>query len=348
MKVFVSIPAVGEVRKTFIDEKAQKYLEERFEVTYSEMDRNVTQEEFKAAVGDAEAVITGWGHVQITGEMVDGTKLKYILHTGGSVGSLVAPEIYDMGIRVISGNPIYAESVAEGTICYMLMGLRKSVDRINLVRAGGWQIPKSENPDEYWRYSNGAQLGLLDRTVGIISLGAISRYLIEMLKVFHVKVKVYSGHKIEEEYLKANNLEQVSLNEIFSTCDIVSVHSAMTEKTRGMIGKEQFDLLKDGALFVNTARGRVIKEDEMIEALKENRFNAVLDVYYHEPLEQDSALRKLPNVLPFPHNAGPTTDRRSAVTMRIADTALEIEKDASYTNDFEVSKAVAARMTVGG
>ena len=144
-----------------------------------------------------------------------------------------------------------------------------------------------------------------------------------------------------------SDAEQVSLEEIFSTCDIVSVHSAMTEKTKGMIGKKHFDLLKDGALFVNTARGGVIKEEEMIEALKENRFTAVLDVYYNEPLEPDSALRYLPNVIPFPHAGGPTIDRRSVVTMRIADVAVEMEKNPSYVSEYEVDKVAASRMTVG-
>ena len=188
MKAFVSIPKVGEVINTFVDKKAREYLEANFEVTYSDLDRNITADEFKKAVGDAEVVITGWGHPQITGEMVKGTNLKYIAHTGGSVGSLVAPELYDMGIRIVSGNPEYAESVAEGTICYMLTGLRKTIDKINLVRAGGWAIPGSDNPDEYWKTSSSAQEGLLGKTVGIVSLGAISKYLIDMLKVFKVKI----------------------------------------------------------------------------------------------------------------------------------------------------------------
>ena len=348
MKVYVSIPCVGEVRNTFLDEKAEKYIEERFDVTYSTLERQITSEEFKESVGDADAVITGWGHPTITGEMLEGTKIRYILHTGGSVGSLVTSDVFDMGIKVISGNPVYAESVAEGTIGYILASLRKIPDKINRVRSGGWRIPTAAEPKDYWRYSDGADQGLLSKTVGIIGLGAISRFLIDMLEIFHVKMKVYSGHEIEKEYLEKHNLEQVSLEEIFSTCDIVSVHSAMNEKTRGMIGKEHFDLLRDGALFVNTARGRIIREDEMIEALKEMRFNAVLDVYYEEPMQQDNPVRYLPNVLPFPHSGGPTIDMRSIVTQRIADVALNLEKDPSYKSDFEISKEVAARMTVGG
>lgn len=347
MKVFVAIPE-NDVRKTFIDETARKYMEERCEVTYNELASYPTTEEMCEVLKGYDAVLTGWGANLITKEVVEKSGIKYIIHTGGSVGNIVNAETYESDVRVISGNPIYAESVAEGTIGYMMAALRKMPAKIGRVRNGGWNLPAGDDPKEYWRYSDGAQEGLLDKTIGLVSLGAITRFLIDMLKPFRVKIKLYSGHQVDEAYLKEHNIEQVSLNEIFSTCDIVSVHSAMTEKTRGMIGKEQFDLLRDGALFVNTARGRVIKEDEMIEALKENRFNAVLDVYYSEPLEQDNPLRYLPNVLPFPHSAGPTTDRRPYVTMRIVDTALAIEKDPSYTNDFEVSKAAAARMTVGG
>jgi len=333
MKLFVSIPKNSDVFRTFIAENVQKYLEERFEVHYSSSEKHLSVEEFKTEVKDAEAVITGWGHFCFTPEILSGTKIKYIVHTGGSVGSLVTPEIYDMGMKVISGNMLYAESVAEGTLAYMMTGLRRIPHYVDQVRNGGWM--------EGWDTE-----GLFDRTVGIVSLGAISRILIDMLQMFRVKIKIYSGHQIDEDYLKSINAEQVSLEEIFSTCDIVSVHSAMNEKTRHMIKKEHFDMLRDGALFINTARGHVIEEQEMIEALKENRFKAVLDVYWEEPLAKDSPLRSLKNVFPLPHQGGPTLDRRPFITMRIADAIFEVEQNGS--SKLEISKSAAARMTVGG
>jgi phosphoglycerate dehydrogenase-like enzyme len=157
---------------------------------------------------------------------------------------------------------------------------------------------------------------------------------------------LYSSYPPDEEYCKRYNVTPATVNEIFAKCKIVSLHSAMNERTRGMIGKEQFDLLQDGSLFINTARGRIVKEDEMIEALKENRFTAVLDVYYDEPLEKDSPLRSLDNVYALPHVAGPTHDRRPYIASAVIDNIIKFEKDEEMV--LEISKNVAARMTVGG
>lgn len=333
MKVFVSIPKGNGVFETFIDKDVQKYMEERVEVKYSPYEGMVTPEQFTEQVKDCDAVITGWGHPQISYDMVKGTNIKLIVHTGGSVGSLVTPDIYQNGIRVLSGNLMYAESVAEGVIAYMLMGLRKLPDYVYRIKNGGWH-----EVDDYSK-------GLLDRTVGIIGFGTISKFLVKKLQVFNVKLKLYSSYPIDKEILKECNAEQVSLEEALK-CDVVSLHSSMNEKTRGMIGAEQFKLIKDGALFLNTARGRIVDEPAMIEALKEERFDAVLDVYYSEPLESDSELRKLKNVYCMPHMAGPTIDRRPIITMRLIDNLMLYNEGKEMP--LEIDSKYAARMTVGG
>ena len=332
MKVFVSIPTESPVMRTFVADDVKAYLEEKFEVVYSPFtDRQVTKEEFIEYAKDADVVMTGWGHPLIDGEMIEKTAVKLIAHTGGSVGTLVCDETYDAGATVLSGNNFYAESVAEGTVGYILTGLRRIPDYVNSVKAGGWR-PEGETTER-----------LLEQTVGIVGLGAISRYLVRMLKPFRVNVKIFSRYPIEEEFLKENNATQASLEEIFSTCKIVSIHSSLTEKSVGMISKKHFDLLQDGALFINTSRGRIIVEEEMIEALKENRFKAVLDVYYNEPLEEDSLLRTLPNVYAIAHMAGPTLDMRAVITKNLAD---EIERFANKQPlTLEISKTYAARMT---
>ncbi|MBQ4110199.1 MAG: hydroxyacid dehydrogenase [Clostridia bacterium] len=335
MKVFVSVPKNDGVMETFFPENVKKYLEERFEVTYLPKDDEFpTIEEFKEYAKDADIVMTGWCHPVIDAKMLEGTNIKMIAHTGGSVGSLVVPETYDKGVKVISGNIYYARSVAEGTVGYILAGLRKIPDYVNCVRYGGWQ------PEQY------PSERLIDQTVGIVGLGAISRNLIKMLQVFDVKIKIYSNYPIDENYLKENNATQVSLEEIFSTCKIVSLHSAMNERTRGMIRKEHFDMLQDGALFINTARGRVIVEEDLIAALKEDRFRAVLDVYYKEPLPADSDLRKLHNVYCMPHVGGPTMDFYEVITKYLIDDMVKFEKGESV--DTEITREYAARMTVGG
>lgn len=334
MKVFVSLPQNSNVKEWFITKEVKKHLEENFEVIYSPLDRAVNEDEFKEMTKDCDAVITGWGHPHISLDMVENSKIKLIAHTAGSVGSLIDMRIYDKGIRVMSGNLLFAESVAEGTIGYMLTALRSIPDYVNSVRNGNWRIP------------GGYTERLLWQNVGIVGLGTISRLLIKKLQVFGVKIKIHSDYPIDKEFLREYNAEQVSLEEIFSTCKIVSVHSAMCERTAGMIGKEHFELLQDGALFINTARGRIIRENEMIEALKEKRFKAVLDVFSKEPLDKDCELRSLDNVYCIPHMAGPTTDMYPIIAMRIVDNMIKMENNEK--SELEIPKESAMRMTVGG
>ena len=334
MKVFVAIPQNSGPMKKFLPDEVKRYLEERFEVTYLPLDRHPTREEFVQCAGDAQAVITGWGSIPMDGSLLKNTSIKLIVHTGGSVGGYVNDEVYDLGIKVISGNDLYADSVAEGVLAYMLAALRKIPDYVDSTRTGGWNLEAL--PTE----------GLLDQSVGMIGMGAISKRVIKLLQPFGVNLKLYSGYPIDEAYLKENNAVQASMQEIFSTCKIVSLHSAMNERTRGMIGKEHFDLLQDGAIFVNTARGKIIREEEMIEALKEDRFRAILDVYHEEPLAKDSELRNLKNVYCIPHKAGPTEDRAPFITKKLADDMVRFcnGKDLKL----EITREYARRMTVGG
>lgn len=335
MKVYLSMPRDAELTKTFFPPELIEKLEDFFDMVYLPGNKSATTEDFLKYAKGCDAVITGWGHPVISSDMISATKIKLIAHTGGTVGSLVAPDVYDSGVKVISGNRLFAESVAEGVIAYMLMGRRRLPHYVNNVREGGWDL-QTTHPTK----------GLLGETVGLVGFGTITRALIEMLQAFNVKIMLYSSHLPSEEYCKKYNVTTASINDIFSKCKIVSIHSAMNERTRGMIGKEQFDLLCDGALFINTARGKIIKEEEMIDALKENRFDAVLDVYCSEPLEIDSPLRTLDNVYPMPHVAGPTFDKRPRIADAIIDNILKFERGEEM--ELEISKCAAARMTVVG
>lgn len=334
MKVFVSIPRNSEVIRTFFPPMIKEYLEEKFQVSYSPLNRNLTMEEIPIYAKDAEVIITGWGHVPLNDGVLDQVPLKLIAHTGGSVGDLVSPKVYENGIRVISGNILYADSVAEGVLAYMLTALRRIPDYLLRVKQGGWS-------DE-----NSYTEGLLEQTVGIIGMGTISLRLMKLLQLFHVQIKIFSHYPIEQEMLKKYCARQVPLEEIFSTCKIVSLHSSMNEKTKEMIRKQHFDLLQNDAVFINTARGGIIEENEMIEALKEKRFRAVLDVYQEEPLAYNSELRKLENVYCMPHQAGPTVDRRPRIAKCLIDNIVKFEKGEKM--ELEITKESASRMTVGG
>lgn len=332
MKVFVSVPQNSRVMERFFTPEVKSYLEERFEVIYSPLNRLIKAEEIALYAQNAEVIMTGWSHPMMDAKALENTAIKLIAHTGGSVADYVSDEVYAKGIRVISGNEMYAESVAEGAFAYMLAGLRRLPEYMGQVKNGGWTLP---GPD--------LSQGILDQTVGIIGMGAIAKKLIKMLKPFRVKLKLYSGYPIDEAFLKENNAVQASLEEIFSTCRVISIHSALNERTKGLIGKEHFDLLQDGAIFVNTARGAIIREDEMIEALKENRFRAVLDVFCQEPLAQDSLLRTMENVYCMPHMGGPTADRCPNIALRLVDDIQRFANDEAL--QYEITRDYAKRMT---
>ena len=332
MKVFVAIPTTGLAWNKFMAPQARAYLEARFDVVYNPLDRHLKAEEIALYAEDAEILMTGWGNPYMDAKTLENTSIRFIAHTGGSVADYVSPEIYDLGIPVISGNDLYAESVAEGVVGYMMLALRKMPDYIEDTRKGNWQsntLPPTE--------------GLLGQTVGLVGMGAITKNLIRMLQPFGVRLKLYSGYPIDPEYLEQNNATQASLEEIFSTCKIVSIHSALNERTKGMITKAHFDLLQDGAVFINSARGAIIREEEMIEALQENRFRAVLDVYCKEPLDPSSPLRSLKNVYCMPHMGGPTGDRSPIITMRLVDDIVGYldGKPLKYA----ISREYAQRMT---
>ena len=332
MKLFVAIPTTVQAWKKFMTDEVRAYLEERFEVSYLNMDRLPTAQEVAQRAGDADVIMTGWGNPMMDRQLLEQTNIKLIAHTGGSVADYVNQDVYATDIKVISGNEMYAESVAEGVVGYMMLALRKMVDYVEDTRNSNW-CSEACAPTE----------GLLDQTIGLVGMGAITRHLIPMLKPFRVKLKLYSGYPIDPDFLAENNAVQASLEEIFSTCKIVSIHSALNDRTKGMIGKEHFDLLQDGAVFINSARGAIIREDEMIEALQTNRFRAVLDVYCKEPLDLDSPLRHLKNVYCMPHVGGPTNDRSPVIAMRLADDIRRFEKGQKLR--YEITGEYAKRMT---
>ena len=332
MKLLVTIPE-GVTRDEFLAEETRALLEENFEVKYNDLGRNYTSEEMYAAAEDADVVITGWGTPTFIGGPIEKNKsIKLIAHTAGSVADLVDGKIYERGIRVVSGNKYFAESVAEGTVAYIMTALRRIPDDIRDMRSG-----------ILWKSADSRPIGgLLGRDIGIVGFGMISRYLMNMLKAFGAKIKVYSAYPIDRNYLDSVGAVQVPLSEVFG-CSIVSVHSALSERTRGMIGKELLELMPKGGIFINTSRGAIVREAELIEVLKKKKIFALLDVFEKEPPELDSPLRSLDNVYPIPHRAGPTNDRRPYIGKEVALDAIRFKRGEELT--LEITPDYAKRMT---
>jgi len=332
LRLYITIPE-GELRDSFLGDETIAYLSEYFSVTLNGESRNLTEEELGEAARGFDVLLTGWGTANLkkAGLLEKGSALKLLVHTGGSVGDLIDSAAYDNGVTVISGNKIYAESTAEGALAYILTGLRHIPDDVSRMKT-----------PTYWD-SPYKTAGLFDRSIGVIGVGAVSRALMSFLAPFRARIKVYDTYKVDRDFLRTVNAEQVSLDELLSTCSVVSLHMALGDKTRGMIGKRELSELRDGTLLVNTSRGAIVDEAALISELSTGRIRAVLDVFCHEPLEADSPLRRMDNVYLIPHKAGPTFDLRRLIGRRLADDAVSFTRGEKLY--YMIDRDTAARMT---
>lgn len=300
--------------KTFFTDRARAKLEQLGTVRYMKFSNTPDDAAaLKERIRDVDVMFTQWGasaeHSGFDKDFYSAAKrLKMIAHTGGSVADLINEEMQKReDFVLLSGNRYYAESVAQGTICYMLLSQRRLYETLKETEKNGWAYRTTRND------------GLRGKTIGLVSFGMIAKELARMLRVFDCKVKVYSGHGVSAEEQKLYAVESCSLEELFSTCDIVSVHSGLTAKTHHMIDGKLLALMKDDALLVNTSRGAVIDEQALEKEVRAGRIRAVLDVFEVEPLPIDSGLRNLDNVIIVPHNGGPTIDVRELVTLGLID-----------------------------
>lgn len=328
MKILVTV-GDGEVKDSFFTPTAKAALEELGEVEYNATGRQAyTKEELIEHIKDVDILVTGWRTPRIDEDVMKAAnKLKIHAHTGGTMATMICKEEYDRGVIVLSGNALYAKTVAEGTLAYTLMALRKMYEDVSSMKNGGWRrVP-------------GTNSGLLGKKIGIVGYGSIARHYIDLLKWFDVDILVASKY-ISPEEADEKGVRIADKEEIFETCDVISLHDALNDESRDSITRNLLRRIKPGALFVNTARAGIVVEDDMIEELRTGRFYAVLDVYHQEPLPEDSELRSMTHVLLFPHMAGPTFDVREKVTLKLVKDIKLILEGKPYEDEIPYEYAI--------
>lgn len=331
MKIYVSV-AKGPVFDTFFTEENIALLESLGDVVWYEGGSSKpSSEEVAAQIGDCDAYLTLWGSPRLDESILkNAPKLKLLTHLAGTVVPFVSDAMWERGIRVISGNDYFAESVAEGTLAYMLAALRNIP----------YYSQRLKN-DRIWKSPDDFTCGLAGKTVGLISYGAIARHLVRILSVFRVKIKVYDIVPLPVEDVEKFGLEQASLEEIFSTCDVISIHTPLFDATHHMINRDLLTRIKEGALLINTSRGPIIDQRALEEELATGRFSAVLDVYEEEPVTKaETRLFDLPNVMMLPHQAGPTTDLRAYIARELLlESAAFVDKGEPLVHEITCERA---------
>ncbi|MAS38031.1 MAG: glycerate dehydrogenase [Anaerolineaceae bacterium] len=246
-----------------------------------------------AILQDADVIFSGWGGPRMDADFLAAApNLKAVFYGAGSIRGLVTDEFWARDILITSAAAANAVPVAEYTISQVLFCLKHGWHHALEIKRTGQRLRLPSMPGAY-----GA-------TVGLVSLGLIGRRVAELLRLFDVNIIAYDPF-VPVDAAAELNVQLVGLEDVFRQADVVSLHTPWLPETVGMITGEHFALMKPNASFINTARGAVVREDEMIAVLQQRPdLYAILDVTYPEPPVEGSPLYSLPNVVLTPHIAG--------------------------------------------
>jgi len=238
---------------------------------------------------DADALVMSW--LPVTRSVIDQlTRCRVIVRFGIGVDMIDLDAATDRGILVCNTATYCLDEVSNHAMGLLLMLNRGLLQDVDSVRWGGWSRAKGAPPRR-----------LAGQRLGLVGLGNIGRLVARKARGFGLEVMAYDPYvrKGSEE-----GITLVELDELLAGADFVSVHCPLNASTRHLLGRRELAQLKPTAFVINTARGPIVDEAALYEALKERRLaGAGLDVFETEPLPADSPLRQLDNVILTPHSA---------------------------------------------
>lgn len=227
-------------------------------------------------------------------------ELRAIVRTGVGYDSVDIEAAARHGITISNLPGINANAVAEYTLGLIIAAARRLVQSATGVQAGRW--PREDGQE------------LRGSTLGLIGYGAIARAVVPLARAFGMRVLCTTGFPNPEA---VPGVEFTDLNTLLRDSDYVSIHTALNERTQGMIGADQLQRMKPQAVLINTARGPIVDEEALAQVVEAGQIGgAALDVATQEPLPADSPLRSLDDVVIYSHLAGQTAQARSAAGMK--------------------------------
>jgi len=213
-------------------------------------------------------------------------KLKLIVSTGEVNAAIDAAAAQRRGVRVAYTSYSSTPTI-ELTWALILASLRNIAVEAASLKQGGWQLTVGSD--------------LSGKTIGIIGLGNVGRGVAKVATAFGMRVIAWSKH-LSVETAEQHGAILVSKEELLRNADIVTLHTVLSRRTTGMIGKTELELMKPSAYLINTSRGRLVDEDALLSALRTKRIaGAAIDVYDSEPPPPDHPYRRVASLLATPH-----------------------------------------------
>ncbi len=242
--------------------------------------------------------------------------LKYVIRAGEGTDNIDKVACRAKGVKVSNTPGANNNSAAEHAIALMMTVLRQTAQATQSMNQGKWD-KNSFMGIELWK-----------KKIGIVGMGRIGQILAKRLSGFEVSVTYFDPvtESVDIPYAKKVN----DIEELFKTCDIITLHVPLIPATKNLVGKKLLDLMKPNAILINAARGGIVNEEDLVETLKAGKIRgAGLDVFSQEPLAEDSPLRKLPNLVLTPHLGATTLEAQE----RVGEMAVDQLKDFFLNNN---------------
>lgn len=305
-KVVIQLPAIAKAQS--VAERYSLELEALAPVADIVEVEASTAEAFADAAADADALITSWG-IRIDEQIISRLK-KCVVIGVGSVGvDMVDIEAATAAGIVVTNVPdVFIEEVADHAMMLLLSAARRTKIMEEMIAEGDWiagrpllsKIPR-----------------LMGRTLGLLAFGNVARCTARRAKGFGMHLIAYDPY-VSELAISDAGVEPVAFGELLARSDYLSVHAPLNRETRHLLDAEAFAQMQSHAVIVNTARGPIINETDLIAALEAGTIAAAgLDVLEHEPVAADNPLLTMSNVTLTPHVASATTRMRPETRRRV-------------------------------
>ena len=305
---------------TFNEDKLNKLKGQGIEVISGRMD--YSEDELTNILKDYDCYINGGDEI-CTRKVIENNKhLKLISFMGTGYQKYI-----DVGVAKEYGIPVSytpsanAKAVAEYTVALLLDAIKKITFSNNEIRNKEWNKYKTFN--------------LEGKTLGIVGMGTIGSYIVKILcDGFGMKL-IYNSRESKPSIDEKYTTKMVSLNELFKEADIVSVNATYTLDNANMISKEQFDLAKEGLIFVNTARPELVNKDDLYNAIANNKIGFVaMDGFYNEPMDYNDEFLKLScdKFIITPHNAYNSKDAVIEMERMLIESLTDVKNGVEIRN----------------
>jgi glyoxylate reductase len=297
-----------------IPEPAVEILREAGDVWVSPDDRPLEVSELHEAIAGADVVVTLL-HDKVDDAFLDaaGDQLRAVCNVAVGFDNIDVPAATKRGVLVTNTPAVLTEATADLAMTLILAVTRRIGEGERIIRA---REPWS------WHMFMLLGTGLQGKTLGVVGMGAIGQSLARRAKAFGMEIVYSDARQAPAEVEQELGARRVELDELLRTADVVSIHAPLMDETRHLINAETLGLMKDSAYLVNSARGPIVDEAALVDALKAGQIaGAGLDVYENEP-ETHPGLVDLDNVVLLPHLGSATIETRTAMGVLAAENAV--------------------------